>query len=436
MSSSHGASRRLRRLPRGSAPLTLLSGLLAVAFAFGCGGRKQDAADGPVSECASDSDCADGRVCVIVNGGGKSFRTLPLPLCYGTGGQACASSTDCAPGAVCRTVSSFGCPARTECVADCAAAGANPCPTGTTCSPSGLCTELRCDQPSHPGCPTGMACDPSYRRDSNPQEPPGRYSLFGTDQYPEFAVKDMGAVLSERQDHAVNAGCVFLRCNESGSFDCAKGYRCDVTHAAPSSSGCLPIACGEWGACSSDQFVCEPTSSQARPALTDPHGCVSRNCEEGRACPALSVCDFSRPGDAAGCGYLRCDEPGGGCPNADLKCEPNPQPLPSGMMPGVDVHGCSLRRCDLDGLICPAGMICAPDDPAAALTGCSKQPPDIVVAQGGSGSGGASSDASAGNGPGSAGTEPSTQVQCQSDAECPNEQCVNGRCSAIVGECR
>jgi hypothetical protein len=415
--------------------------LVAVALALGCGGREQGGTR--ARDCASSADCSDGKVCVFLKGQGPSFKTIPPPLpCNSAGLPTCASNADCAAGAVCRKLGldygNYSCPS--SCVTDCAAAGANPCPMGTLCGPSGACQQVRCDQPAHPGCPTGMTCDPSYVAGANAQEPPGRYSLFGTDQYPQPAVLDAGPIVSERQEQAIAAGCVFLRCNESGSFDCAPGFGCDISHAAPSASGCLPIPCSEWGACSSDQFVCEPTSSQKRPRASDVHGCVSRNCEEGLACPPYSACDFSRPGNEAGCAYLRCDEPGGGCPS-DFKCEPNPQPLPSGLQPGADQSGCSLRRCDLDGLICRDGLICAPDDPAAALTGCAAPPasPSGGAAgqqTAGGSSGAPSSDGATPSAAGSPGSDASVPADCLVDADCAHAYCVKGHCTAIAGVCR
>lgn len=225
-----------------------------------------------------------------------------------------------------------------------------------------------------------MTCDAAA---TMPDPYPGRYSLFGTDQYAEDF--DRGPLLSAQQEAAVAAGCVFLRCNESGSFDCRDGFRCDVERAEVTSSGCVPIPCAELGRCSRDEFICEPASVEMRPVLVDPHGCVSKNCEEGAVCPESTECDFSRPGTSAGCAYIRCDEPGGSCPREDTKCDPEPSALPSGMTPEPDSYGCVPRHCAIDGIECPEGAECDPENPSSLATGCVwlPEPPDAGV--GGSG---------------------------------------------------
>jgi hypothetical protein len=203
-------------------------------------------------------------------------------------------------------------------------------------------------------------------------------------------------MLTERQTQAVAASCVFLRCNESGAFDCAEGFRCDVSNAPADGSGCVGIPCDELGACSSDAFICEPTSTGPRPAAVDAHGCVSRNCEEGVECPESTECDFTRPGNGFGCAYLRCDEPGGSCPRPVTKCDPEPEPLPSGVVPRPDVNGCVVMHCETDGVSCPDTAICAPTDPRASENGCAPfpEPPDAGVGgTGGSGVGGTSGNA-------------------------------------------
>jgi hypothetical protein len=59
---------------------------------------------------------------------------------------------------------------------------------------------------------------------------PGRYSIYGTDQYPY--PDDRGAAATAEQAAAIAALCVFLRCDEPAAFACAEGFQCDVA-AAP-----------------------------------------------------------------------------------------------------------------------------------------------------------------------------------------------------------
>jgi hypothetical protein len=231
-----------------------------------------------------------------------------------------------------------------------------------------------------------------------PDSYPGRYSLYGTDQYPEDF--ERGPMLSAQQEAAIAARCVFLRCNESGSFDCRDGFRCDVERAEPLSSGCLPIPCAELGRCSSDAFICEPTSIEMRPALVDAHGCVSKNCEEGAVCPESTECDFTRPGTSAGCAYIRCDEPNGSCPREGTKCDPEPAPLPSGATPEPDTYGCVPRHCAIDGIECPEGAECDPENPSSLATGCVwvPEPPDAGAGGSGGMAGFGGSESFAGSG--------------------------------------
>ena len=176
-----------------------------------------------------------------------------------------------------------------------------------------------------------MTCNPALTLDATTSRPEGGYVLTGTDQLPPGAPSQ----LTQRQSEAARAGCVFLRCDESGAFDCAEDHRCDPLNADPITTGCVGIPCRELGHCSSGEFVCEPKDTRTRSVLRDAHGCVQTHCEEGHACPAFSACNFESPGDGRGCGYLRCDEPGGGCA-AGKKCEPEPNASPT------DVNGCVL----------------------------------------------------------------------------------------------
>jgi hypothetical protein len=257
-----------------------------------------------------------------------------------------------------------------------------------------------------------MTCDPMAV-----QRPdlPFPYSLFGTDQYPHLDF-DHGPVLTERQTAATHIGCIFLRCDESGGFDCAEGFRCDVASAPPTTTGCAGIPCGELGRCSGDEYICEPTSPQPRPSMVDAHGCATKNCEEGVVCPVSTECDFTRPGLGIGCAYIRCDEPGGSCPREDFKCDPDPAPVPSGQTAVPDSYGCVPEHCALDDYVCPVDMVCDPTNPLGTLAGCAPpKPPDPETGGTGGtggttngGTGGTSGTSGAGAGAPSGGVSGST----------------------------
>jgi hypothetical protein len=214
----------------------------------------------------------------------------------------------------------------------------------------------------------GMSCDPMFDPATGI---PGRYSLFGSDQYP-YADDDRGnTYLSDEQRAAVTARCVFLRCDEAGAFACREGFRCDVANAPTTTVGCVGIPCAELGRCSNDLFICEPTSAGPRYPTVDAHGCVLRNCEEGGVCAARQHCDVTRATEGDGCVTTRCNDPGGEC-SPDEKCAPEmqPQPLPSGQVIAPDAYGCVPKRCDLDLLSCPSGMACDPSGTLADMHGC------------------------------------------------------------------
>lgn len=215
-----------------------------------------------------------------------------------------------------------------------------------------------------------------------------RAGLFGSDQ---------GDTTSEKQRKALEQGCVFLGCDQSGGFDCAAGFRCDPAQAPPGSIGCSPIPCTEGAACESDAYVCESTSQGPHRGM-DVHGCVARNCDEGTVCPASTTCDFSKPGDGRGCAYIRCDEPGGSCA-AGKKCHPEPLTLPSEIQALPDSYGCIFQHCSLDGIECPSKLVCAPEDPKGAYSGCAEPPPaaETSTSGGASGSGGAAPGGSGGS---------------------------------------
>ena len=220
-----------------------------------------------------------------------------------------------------------------------------------------------------------MTCDPTVEPGTGL---PGRYSLFGTDQYPRTD-SDHGPMLTAEQLLAVAARCVFLRCDEPGAFGCAEAFQCDTASAPPLGSGCVATPCGELGRCSTDAFICEPTSMAPRPATVDAHGCVEKNCEEGRPCAELYRCDAASATSVDGCAPIRCDEPGGACVSEATKCAPDyvREQLPSGIVYAPDAHGCVHKRCDIDDYPCQVGMVCDPAN-SRSTDGCvnSSIPPD------------------------------------------------------------
>jgi hypothetical protein len=233
--------------------------------------------------------------------------------------------------------------------------------------------------------------------------------LFGSDQ---------GGVINDKQRQALEQGCVFLRCDQSGGFDCAAGFRCDPTHGPPGNIGCAPIPCTEGAACESDAYVCESTSHGPHLGM-DVHGCVARNCDEGSICPASTSCDFTKPGDSRGCAYIRCDEPGGSCA-AGKKCHPEPLTLPSGIQALPDSYGCVFQHCSLDGIECPTKLVCAPEDPRGAYSGCAEPPPAAETpTSGAGGSSGSSLSGSSGSEQGGGGvTTAGAAAGAQPDGVC------------------
>jgi hypothetical protein len=242
---------------------------------------------------------------------------------------------------------------------------------------------------------------------------PGRYSIFGTEGYP-YTDFDHGAILTNDQVAAIAARCVFLRCDQPGAFGCADAFRCDVANALPLSSGCVGIPCGELGRCSTDAFICEPTSTGPRPVTVDAHGCVEKNCEEGRPCAELYRCDAARTTNVDGCVPIRCDEPGGACVSELTKCAPDyvREQLPSGLVYAPDAFGCVYKRCDIDDFPCPAGQVC---DPATSRStdGCTAPP--VPPDPGGGGTSGTAGTSGTSGTSGVAGTtgDPSPSGVCR-----------------------
>ena len=333
--------------------------LFSVVAAHGCGGQLKDPDEDAWISCASDADCAPGQSCQALDPSTRSRSTLPPMPCSNTF-RSCASSADCGPGSRCSGSPPTPPNCVAGCIADCSASDSSPCDDGTICRGTS-CVPLRCDDAEHPGCPTGMTCEPEGLLDPSNPRPVGGYELVGTDQGSPGAAANGPSPLTERQQKAAQAGCVFLRCDESGAFDCADGYRCDTATAPSITTGCVAVPCQESAPCSTPDFVCDPPNAHPHAGAKDPHGCVLANCDEGHTCPRFTTCNFETPGDGRGCGYVRCDEAGGGCDE---------------------------------------GFVCAPEDVNGGFTGC--VPIVVEGSAGSSGNGGAAGASGAGASAGAA----------------------------------
>jgi hypothetical protein len=132
-----------------------------------------------------------------------------------------------------------------------------------------------------------------------------------------------------------------------------------------------------------DAFICEPTSTGPRAADVDAHGCVAKNCEEGKACSDRYKCDVTVATSGDGCVPSRCDDPGEGCDGDDKKCAPDAEPVthPSGMVFRPDVFGCVYKRCDVDSYPCSGSHVCDPSSRLSDVYGCAPyaDPPDAGV---------------------------------------------------------
>jgi hypothetical protein len=326
--------------------------LLVVAWLalIGCGKKSLGSDAGAL--CGSDADCTAAQRCEPLKS--PLERPTVVAPCMVTFAY-CSTSTDCSEGQVCwpvgRNASGLppNCfPTGSTCGPPCSALPA-ACYSDEVCEANGECRLPACDEASGMACPDYWRCDPAAAETETVQ--------------PVFGANEMDSANYSRD---AARGCARIRCDESGGFTCKDGWVCEP-EGATDPSGCVALPCAEAGHCSDDtRYICEPTSSASRPAGSDAHGCVLRNCEEGFACQRLvnginvAYCDFAGlQVDAYGCASHRCDEPGGAC-GASQACEPGAR--------FADTLGCRPITCE-EGLSC-GSLTCDPSSPNADTRGC------------------------------------------------------------------
>jgi hypothetical protein len=278
---------------------SILTLLLSWAVLPGCA-KSSDLRES--KPCISDTDCTATETCVRMNSPGE--RPAILPSCpY----LPCVTSADCSEGSVCGVARDgwrSGACSVGVCIPPCTVA---PCAADEICRASGLCELAACDEAGAPACAEHWHCDPA----AAPAEPTSTiYSSTETDT----------------PQRAVARGCVRTRCEQAGGFVCDADWVCDPEHASEG-TGCVGIPCAELGHCTSDDFICAPTSTGKRPSVTDHSGCVQKNCEEGHACNYsynalnLAYCDAASPlGDEYGCRVHTCAELSDVC-SAGYRCD-------------------------------------------------------------------------------------------------------------------
>jgi hypothetical protein len=291
----------------------------------------------------------------------RPMVAVPCPV----GLMVCSLDAECPGGQVCEVQGNRpGC--GMACEPGCPTIA---CPDDMTCERA-RCRPLRCDEVGGPSCEEHWRCDPA----AAPNEPLENEGSRELD-------------LSNAQ-HQIDRGCVRIRCGEPGGYTCKDdvggGWACDPENAIDG-SGCVASPCSESGICSdSSFFICEPTSSNPRPAGVDPHGCVPRNCEEGIACLLansatgmnVGYCDFEGPYvDERGCAIMQCV--------SDAECDLSQVCEPGSA--GVIRTGCRQRRCT-EGYTCPSGLRCDPS--SATLTRCVPDSGGTAGSGGWAGSGG------------------------------------------------
>jgi hypothetical protein len=292
---------------------------VALGWLFGCGNA--DLAGNP---CQFDSQCGPGLSCRMANASQQSQLLPSPPRCSYL---PCAPDGTCAPGTVCVPTDAalgpsadLGVCGPSICVESCQTAG---CPPDWPCGSNGICELLACDQPLAPDCVTGYRCDPEVARSTTALAPL------------------VGSALAETAAPGLEAerGCVRKKCDEDGGFVCQAAWLCQPNPTRVGESGCVSVQCSQTGHCTDDvHYLCQPQNDLPRPAGTDEHGCVVRNCSEGYLCGSESPTPY------------RWD-----CAPAD---------------PHADAAGCIVESCQIQPELCGDGEACDPTSPRANLLGC------------------------------------------------------------------
>jgi hypothetical protein len=294
----------------------------------------------------------------------------------------CTTSSNCPNGSVCapyvntNPFPAGGCPAMV-CVASCQT---NGCATDQVCGADGLCAFKSCAEPDAPSCSEHYRCDPAAAT------------------APLLPMSGSSTADSANPQREAARGCVRKQCDEDGGFACREFWTCDPEHSMNEGSGCVGEPCQEIGRCQDDaSYICEPANDGPRPSGTDPHGCVPRNCGEGRMCQMLqgsvnySHCDLgSDEADAYGCRVRMCDEAPEVCA-AGYTCDP--------AVAGKNTFGCRLLQCNEPGsMACPSGSTCL------AASNSNVYACQVVTGSGGSGGADPAGGGSAATPSGGAGT--------------------------------
>jgi hypothetical protein len=346
----------------GLSPFLLRANALwPLILSAGCSGETQ--ALGPL-RCDANADCASGFRCdKPIDRAVKG--TIPCP-----GEIACTTAADCNAGEVCGpswqiAPTRFGCQPLL-CGAPCAA---DSCPEDATCNDAGVCELIPCDAPDGGACADHWRCDPEAARATMPDYPVG----IATPE-PDIA-RELGH------------GCVRIPCDEPDGYQCADLYACG-TDAATDRPACLPESCLDTGRCLDDTFQVCITDTKHPDFTPDEHGCVTRGCDEGISCSAISArgvdvgyCDYSAPNadPLLGCAVHPCQ--------SDADC--GELQTCDAMGPFADGAGCRDLNCS-EGLPCPSGWLCDLTM-TADVTGCYE--PSSIPSGGASGTGGASAGA-------------------------------------------
>jgi hypothetical protein len=316
---------------------------------IGCGTQRLDSGD--QATCHSDAECGADQRCAPIAGPGNQPQVVPPCM---VAFSYCTESADCSNGEVCWPSGRTSLPLPGNCFPTGRLCGppcsvSDLCWTDEVCEASGECRLPPCSEANAVACPAHWRCAPD-EAEAGTVQPVAGANEMDSPNYGRDALR----------------GCARIRCDEAGGFTCKDGWVCDPERATDP-SGCKALPCAEAGHCSNDaSFICEPTSSGSRPMGSDVHGCVPKNCEEGRTCQRLvdgvdvGYCDFEGPfADTFGCASRRCDEPGSLC-NSNLICEPGSA--------RADARGCRPMTC-AEGVSC-GSLVCDPSHASANARGC------------------------------------------------------------------